>query len=189
MTVRRLIIPVTERRNEGERDWSFVKDPRQAIAAWEDRTGHRLPDGYRRFMLAFNGGRVYPRLFRYSLPLKHYPSVEPITILNPFYSWDSAERYWHGEVYRRGTPPDMFFIGCDPGGLQILMSVRAEDYGQIFCWVHSTNVWGTDGNDRLWHQADSFENFLDTLFDEPDESDYKSWNRPGYDKLAKPLVF
>jgi hypothetical protein len=189
MPNRRLIIPVTERWNEGERDWSFVKDPRQDIIDWERRTGHVLPDGYRRFMFVFNGGRVYPRIFHYNVPLERYPSAEPITVVNPFYSWASAERYWRGEIYRRGTPPDMLFIGCDPGGLEILMSLRPQDYGQIFCWVHSTNIWGTDGNDQIWHQADSFEAFLASLYDEPDESDYKIWNRPGYGSLAKPLVF
>jgi hypothetical protein len=29
------IAPTTERWNEGERDWSFVKDPRADIEAWE----------------------------------------------------------------------------------------------------------------------------------------------------------
>jgi hypothetical protein len=55
--------------------------------------------------------------------------------------------------------------------------------------VHSTNIWGTDGNDRIWHQAGSFEAFLESLYDEPDASDYENWHVPIFDKLAKPLVF
>jgi hypothetical protein len=189
MSTRRLIAPLTERWNEGERDWSYVKDPSEDIARWERTTGLSLPDAYRRFMLAFNGGRIYPRLFRYTVPLEFYPSTEPVTYVNPFYSWADAERYWRGDVYDRGTPPDMLFIGCNPGGLEILLSLRPADFGQIFCWLHSTNIWGTDGNDRLWLQAVSFEAFLDSLYDEPDGSDYDDWRRPIYDKLAKPLVF
>ncbi|MBD2748177.1 SMI1/KNR4 family protein [Microvirga sp. BT688] len=64
MSTRRLIAPLTERWNEGEQDWFYVKDPSEDIARWEGSTGHSLPDAYRRFMLAFNGGCVYPRLFR-----------------------------------------------------------------------------------------------------------------------------
>lgn len=189
MSGRRLIAPVTEHWNEGEQDWSYVKDPSHDIHCWEEHTGLNLPDSYRRFMLTFNGGRVYPRLFRYNVPLERYFSAEPITFVSPFYSWADAERYWRGDIYGKGNPPDMLFIGCDPGGLEILMSLRAKDYGQIFCWVHSTNIWGTDGNDKIWHQAPSFEAFIDSLYDEPDESDYEGWHIPLYDKLAKPLVF
>lgn len=178
-----------ERWNEGEGDWSFVKDPRQAIIAWESKTGHILPSGYRRFMLAFNGGCVYPRLFRYSVPLNLYPSVEPVTFVDPFYSWEMAEKYWNGEIFHRGTPPEMAFIGCNPGGLEILMSLRKKDHGHIFCWLHSTSPWGTDGNDQLWHQANSFEEFLGSLYDKPDGSDYEDWHIPLYSELAKPLVF
>lgn len=189
MSFKRLIAPVTERWNEGERDWSFVKDPSRDIVAWESRTGHALPDSYRRFMLAFNGGRVYPRLFRSAVPLERYPFIEPVTFVDPFYSWADVEEYSRGDVYGRGTPPDMLFIGSDPCGLEILMSLRAADYGQIFCWVHSMNIWGTDGNDWVWNQAPSFEAFLDLLHDEPDASDYEGWHIPIYDRLAKPLVF
>jgi hypothetical protein len=189
MSSRRLIAPVTERWNQGERDWSYVKDPSQDIARWEISTGLALPDKYRRFMLKFNGGRVYPRIFQYNVPLTQYPSNEPVTVVNPFYSWTAAEKHWRGDIYGRGTPPEMLFIGCDPGGLEILLSLRPKDFGHIFCWVHSTNIWGTDGNDQIWHQASSFEAFLDSLYDESDGSDYDDWHVPIYDKLAKELVF
>jgi hypothetical protein len=189
MIPQRLIVPVTERWNEGERDWSYVKDSSQDIVLWETSTGHHLPEGYRRFMLKFNGGSVYPRLFRYSVPLDLHPSTEPVTLVDPFYSWADVEAYSHGDTYGRGNPPDMLFIGCNPGGLEILLSLRPTDFGQIFCWPHNKTIWGTDGNDQIWYQAPSFEAFLDSLYEEADGSDYEHWHVPIYDKLAKPLVF
>ena len=69
------------------------------MVRWEKSTGLSLPDAYRRFMLAFNGGRVYPRLFRYTVPLEFYPSTEPVTYVDPFYPWAGAERYWRGDIY------------------------------------------------------------------------------------------
>lgn len=185
----RIIAPITEGWDRGERDWSYVVDPRQAIEAWEARTGLALPDGFRRFMLAFNGGRPHPRLFRYTVPLERYPSTEPVTQLAPLYSWASVEAHWRGEVYGSGTPRGMLLIGCDPGGLEVLLSLRPEDAGQIFTWVHTTAPWGTEDNDQIWHQADSFEAFLDSLFDWPDGSDYRGWRVPIFDRLARPLVF
>jgi hypothetical protein len=94
-----------------------------------------------------------------------------------------------GDVYGKGNPPDMLFIGCEPGGLEILLSLRPGDRGHIFCWPHTTNIWGTDGNTQVWHQADSFDAFLGSLFDRQDGSDYAAWRRPIYDTLAKPLIY
>jgi hypothetical protein len=189
MGSKRLIAPLTERWNEGERDWSYVADPSKDIARWEHDTKQKLPDGYRRFMLKFNGGRVYPRLFRYKVPLERYPSNEPVTMVDPFYDWAYVEAHWRGEVYGKGTPPDMLIIGTNPGGLQILLSLRPVDRGHIFCWPHTSNFWGTEGNTQVWHQADSFETFLESLYDEPDGSDYAFWREPFDDELVRPLVF
>lgn len=114
---------------------------------------------------------------------------ELTTFIDPFYSWTKVETYTRGDMYGKGTPPEMLFIGCDPGGIEVLLSLRPADYGHLFCWFHSTNIWGTDDNDRIWYQAASFEAFLGSLHDEPDGSDYESWRTPLFDKLAKPLVF
>lgn len=189
MSTKRLIAPETEGWNSGERDWSYVKDASGDITRWERATGITLPDGYRRFMLAFNGGRVYPRLFQHNIPLDRYPSADPVTMVDPLYPWAQAESHWRGEVYGRGTPPDMLFVGCDPGGLEILLSLRPADLGQIFCWPHSTNLWGTDDNTQVWHQAVSFEAFLESLYDLEDSSDHAGWYVPIYDKLARRLGF
>ena len=162
MDVRRLIAPLTERWNEGERDWAFVKDPNHDIARWEESTGLSLPDGYRGFMLRFNGGRVYPRLFGRWFPRRVHHLQRPVLFVDESRTLGALK--FSCRFVRRIT--DIFF-----------------------CWFHSTNIWGTDDNDRIWYQAASFEAFLGSLHDEPDGSDYESWRTPLFDKLAKPLVF
>ena len=189
MNPNRMIAPVTDGWNRGERDWSYVADASGDISRWEQQTRRKLPGAYRRFMLRFNGGRVYPRLFRHNVPMERYPSTEPVTMVDPFYPWADVESHWRGDIYGRGTPPEMLTIGCDAGGLEILLSARREDFGHVFCWPHTRNIWGTDGNTEIWHQADSFEAFLESLYDLPDGSDYDGWHVPIYDKLAKPLAF
>lgn len=186
---KRLIAPTTAGWNKGERDWSYVADPNRDIARWEQETKHILPSDYRRFMLKFNGGRVFPRLFRYTVPLDRYPSTQPCTKVKVFYSWAEVVSYGRGDIYGKGNPADMLFIGCDPYSLEILLSLRPTDFGHIFCWVHTSTPWGTEGNTEVWHQADSFEGFLASLYDRTDGSDYGAWHVPIYDKLAKPLEF
>ncbi|MEM1199259.1 MAG: SMI1/KNR4 family protein [Pseudomonadota bacterium] len=180
-----MILPVTENWNEGERDWSYVKDARAGIADWEARAGKTLPDDYRRFMLKFNGGRLYPSLLRHNVT--HYSS-EP-TLLEYFYSWDEVIRHANKEVYFSGTPEGFLIIGGDPGGLEILLSCRDEDQGQIFCWYHTTVPWGTDDNAQVWHQAGSFSELLASLYEDESKTSHQHWYIPLCDSLAQPLEF
>lgn len=180
-----MILPVTENWNEGERDWSFVKDAREDIKVWETNAGKKLPDDYRRFMLKFNGGRVYPSLLRHNVTSY---SAEP-TILEYFYSWDDVVRHANMEVYFSGTPEGFLIIGGDPGGLEVLLSYRDEDAGKIFCWYHTTTSWGTEDNKVVWHQAESFSELLASLYDDESETSHQHWYMPVCDVLARPLQF
>lgn len=107
MDVRRLIAPLTERWNEGERDWAFVKDPNHDIARWEESTGLSLPDGYRRFMLRFNGGRVYPRLFGRWFPRRVHHLQRPVLFVDESRTVGPLKFSCH--FVRRIT--DRFFVG------------------------------------------------------------------------------
>ncbi|SCY43994.1 SMI1/KNR4 family protein [Microvirga guangxiensis] len=130
----RLIVPLPEHWYSNEPGWSSVKNPSQDIARWESETGLSLPDDYRRFMLAFNGGYVYPSHFRHGVPRNLSPHGGDATFVSQFYNWTIAERYWHGEMWGKAKPPDMFEIGSDPDGLSIFLSLRSADHGQVFCW-------------------------------------------------------
>lgn len=185
------IAPLTERWNEGEREWSFVKVPTSAIEAWEQQETLSLPDDYRRFMLRYNGGRVYPRLFRTAAALSrmlgpHQPT-DNLAQVDPIYDWAYVEAHWRGEVYGRGVPPCHLAIAGTPGSIQVLMALTADRYGRIYVWHHTTEPWGTDADCWVWPQADSFSQFLDGLFDDTDCSDFRAWRRPIYDRLAKDL--
>ena len=182
------IAPYTEGWNEGERDWSFVEDPRSQIEAWEKAEGLTLPACYRDFLLEFNGGRVYPRLFKHTIgPLAAGPYVDDTseTFVDLIYGWSTVESHWKREIYGDGVCPEYLVIAETPGDIRILMSVSPECNGKIVSWVHSTIRWGTEGNDRVYEQADSFEDFLISLYDDEEQSDYGGWRVPIYDTLAK----
>ncbi|MFK4808666.1 SMI1/KNR4 family protein [Devosia sp. ZW T5_3] len=180
--------PSVERGQEGK-SWDDVADARQPIEAWERRTGLQLPSDYKSFMLKFNGGRVYPNMFNYAVPLERYPSTEPETFLDPLYDWEYVEKIWSGEEFGEGCPPGMLDIGSNPGGLEVLLSVSGDTYGQIFNWLRSTNKWGTDGNDEVWLQAPSFRAFMDNLFDNSDRLGYDHWHLPGLAPLVRELSY
>jgi hypothetical protein len=188
------IAPVTENWNEGEHDWSFVKDPRLEIESWEQREGLSLPAAYRKFMLQYNGGRVYPRLFHTQAALQRmvgpYEPTSDVTFVDPILPWADVEAHWRGETYERGVPPLHLVFAQTPGFIQLLMALTPENHGQILTWIHSSDDWGSENNSQLFPVANSFSEFLKGLYDEKDEdgyTDYQGWHMPLYDTLAKEL--
>lgn len=186
-----LIAPYTENWNKGECDWSFVKDPRVAIENWEKQENISLPPDYRNFLLKFNGGRVYPRLFTHTIgALQAGPYVDSssVTYVGIIYSWATVESHWRRETYGDGVPPNYLIFADTPGGIELLMSMNRDDYGKIYTWPHCSDIWGTDRNTKIYYQANNFTQLLKSLFDDDEQSDYEGWHRPIYDKLAKELV-
>ncbi|MBA8881473.1 SMI1/KNR4 family protein [Phyllobacterium myrsinacearum] len=167
--------------------WDDVPNPAADVAAFERENNIKLPDGYRRFMLAYNGGRVYPCMFTYTVPLEIYPSTEPVTFLDPLYDWAYAMQLWNGDIYLGSNPPNMLIIGSDPGGLQVLLSLRKDSYGKVFTWVQSQDSRGVEGNDMIYLQANSFRDFIASLFDNANRDAYSYWHRPGLADLERKL--
>jgi hypothetical protein len=181
------IAPYTEGWNEGQRDWSFVRDPRIAIEAWETREGIHLPEDYRKFMLQFNGGYVYPRIFRHNIPKTAMPLGNDEMPVDPIYDWRTVEGHWRGETYGLGIPPRHLAIAGTPGSLELLMALDDPNFGSIFAWVQSGSIYGTDTNVEIYPQAGGFTEFLMSLHDDAERSDHDAWHLPIFDKLAKEL--
>jgi len=173
------IAPTTERWNDSEQDWSFVEDPRPGIEAWEQREGLRLPDAYRRFLLEYNGGAVYPRLF----------NVPPFgeNYADRIFRWATVQSHWRGETYGQGVPPGHLVFAETPGSIQLLMALTPGQHGRIFAWSHSTDIWGTDRNTRTFPLADDFTAFLRSLYDDDANTDYNAWRTPARERLARDL--
>jgi hypothetical protein len=91
-------------------------DPAQAPAAmirWEQANGITLPDDYRAFMQRYDGGRVCPLIFNYTIPRDRYPTSDPVpaSYLDPLYDWAMVENIWNGGIFSRRNPPSMLVIG------------------------------------------------------------------------------
>lgn len=183
------IVPNTERWNEGERDWAFVPNPEFDVARWEQRTGLHLPKDYRQFLLKFNGGSIYPRLFKHrssELPIQSNSSEE---IVDRLYRWDQVEKLHDGDSYGKGIPPGYLCIAETPGLLEILVSCNATDHGMIYGWRRSSASWGTGSNAMKDLLASSFTSFLEELYDDVEQSDHDNWLLPAYAPLIRELQF
>jgi hypothetical protein len=184
------IAPYTKRWNDGEKDWSFVANPSDEISSWERVQGITLPKDYRDFLVRYNGGKVYPRMFKHKMgSLQAGPFIDDsgVTYLDLLYPWETVEMHWQGKTYGQGVPSRHLVIGENPGGIQVLMSLLQHDKGSIYSWFHSRTPWGKVGNTEKYLLANSFSEFLTGLYD--DGNDYDDWHIPLYDTLARELEY
>lgn len=161
-----------------EDTWAPIGVTAAAIEDWEKRTGLRLPAVYRTFMRRYNGGHPFPLMFRHGLPTDVSPSGDLETLLDTLYQWSVVEEIWSGAAYGHATPPGMLFIGADIGTLEVLLSVRPEDYGAIYLWRHSLDPWGKGANTRLWPQAGCFSAFMENLYENDAGDGAAHWHEP-----------
>ncbi|MBM7069276.1 SMI1/KNR4 family protein [Actibacterium sp. 188UL27-1] len=150
------------------------------IAAFEAANDLKLPDDYRTFLLAHDGGYPYPNVFQMAIPPGRLSITDPTTFLDVFYSWPEIAAHTREETYGTATPPRHLLIAENPGGVQVLLSLRPQTHGRVFLWIHTDAKWGTDGNDEtaLFPQASSFTAFVTSLTDTADKIGYDHWAIP-----------
>ncbi len=172
------IIPITERWNQGEQDWTYVENPSASISAWEQKCGVRLPTDYRNFLLKFNGGRVFPRRFYHGIPSDRLPGVNRYIQLGIIYAWKKVMDYQVESPWRESVPPDHIVIADTPGEVEVLMSLEQNQFGAVFSWMRSGSKWGTPENCVTYPLAKSFSLFLKMQFDDEGASDLPRFARP-----------
>ena len=122
--------------------------------------GHALPEPYRSFLLAHNGGCPDPCAFTVLDPLA---GERIIGRVNELYECDELPRMMG--LYRGRIPPDLLPIGDDEDGNQILLRVAGPGIGRVYLWDHRhEHSPPTHGNCALL--ADRFDQLLSRLFDD-----------------------
>lgn len=140
--------------------------PATAIEQWQMEGGVSLPADYRNYVERYGANYIYPNAFVQKIPQEIYGESDGYSILEKVYGWDYVVKNWRKEIYGEGTPDGCLVIG-DAQGFQVLLSLRREDFGVVYCWMPTTHTWGGPGNnaDFLYLQANSFSEFLASLFD------------------------
>ncbi len=159
------------------------------IDQWERSHSRKLPVDYTSFLTTYNGGRIYPSIFNVQQPPEVWGMSDFSTFLDPLYDWQHAAELWSGSTYLDGTPPGMFFLGCNPGGLEMLISLRPHDHGRIFSWWGSSVTWGEPGNNEsnIYVQSSNFTNFIDQMYESENEQSLSYWDSPRHRALARLL--
>ncbi|WEK05957.1 MAG: SMI1/KNR4 family protein [Candidatus Devosia phytovorans] len=160
----------------------------EAIEAWEHSSGMRLPNDYRAFMTRYNGGRVYPLMFRHTA---REPGDEPNPtehFLDPLNDWHRVVT-WREELGDR-LPMESLVIGRDPGLIELVLSLRPHDHGHVYSWVRNHGgTWSSPENDYLCLQAPSFRTFVESLYEDEDGDGHDYWDMQSGEPEACRLDF
>jgi hypothetical protein len=126
-----------------------------AVRAFEHALRLALPEPYRAFLLACNGGS----------PIRAAFSIDDwgTTVVNEFFGLNrSHEAYnldWVAERAKHYLPDNVISIGADPGGYHICLGVSGGGLG----WIYLADTSGK--YKQLLRVASDFRAFLDLLVD------------------------
>ncbi len=139
-----------------------------ALSAAEQALGVQLPDEYRGFMLAHNGGRPEPDGFDISWRPEQASAAAAgrRALLSWFFSiYEQREENLlvANQVDFRGRlPAGTLAIGRDPGGNLLLLRTAGPRRGELLYWLREGEV--EEGQapteDNVGFVADSFDDFL-----------------------------
>jgi hypothetical protein len=114
--------------------------PEQRIRGFEARIGASLPDDYRQFLAACNGGSV-GGAFWYKGPTPDGRHAEAgVHHIGGLRDESHFSLEWKRAIYQEKTevriPLDLLWIMGDPFGNAICLGIRAEHRGRVYFWDH-----------------------------------------------------
>jgi hypothetical protein len=136
------------------------------IRAFEQSYGHPLPDDYRQFLLAVNGGSLDGANCEFDQG-----------VVNRLFSLEDTDDDERDLATRANwsrpmlPSPDLLFIGHDGFSNRILLALAGEHRGEVWFMLAGDDARPDNANPRvLWHDrrdmrklANSFEQFMRSL--------------------------
>jgi cell wall assembly regulator SMI1 len=133
---------------------------RSRLRAFEAQIGATLPEDYRAFLIAYNGGAVSRTHF-------HISEAEGDSTLASFYGLHDGPTWARLDAafadYRGRIPAWLLPIAADEGGNAICLGLTGEDRGRIYFWDHECE--GAAPDIAVTRIAPSFRVFCDHLFE------------------------
>ncbi|MGH0004278.1 SMI1/KNR4 family protein [Pseudovibrio ascidiaceicola] len=174
-----------------ENEWQAVAQIEGLISKWEAETQITLPEDYKAFMVKYNGGRVYPCLFKHNVPQELWQMDDDIEVL-----LDSIFR-WQYALERRGDrlefneiPEKSLIIGTDPGGTELGLSMEENSFGKVYLIYFAVGPEDDEPVMRTSLLANSFREFVfDKLYENADRDGYELWYTPNTKKYARKVEF
>ena len=135
----------------------------EQLSAFELRHGLSLPEDYRQFMIAHNGGVPIPDAIDFLHGRKKNTSnVRILYSIIPGDDWASLDKTmqaYKGRIISEGVP-----VGEDSGGNQYVLVCSGGKCGQVYFWDHE-NEPNKPGYRNMSYIAASFGEFLDKLYE------------------------
>jgi cell wall assembly regulator SMI1 len=131
---------------------AFGQADEEQIQSFERLVGHRLPDGYRRFLLQHNGGQ--PLNDEFEVPAWGVTGVQYFFGLQVD---DGYDLRWNQEVVADRLPVGVIPIATDSGGNAVCLGISGEQFDRVLFWDHE------DEAVCLVPLAATFEDFVNHL--------------------------
>ena len=130
------------------------------LREFEAQIGGMLPEDYRAFLIANNGGAVSPTNF-------HISEAEGDSTLANFYGLHDGPTWARLDAafvdYRGRISAWLLPIAADEGGNAICLGLTGEHRGRVYFWDHEHE--GDDAEIAITPIAPSFSAFCDGLFE------------------------
>ena len=159
--------------------WKSKDSSEKAFQSLEQVLGSSLPADYRQFLLEYDGGSPYPLIFHFSLD-----EDDPERFLDRLHCCDRVKDLFLAKPFGDGIPFGMLIIGEDPGGLQVLISLKEEDFGRVYALYPVSEP----PNSSLVFLAEDFRTFLGLLFETEERIGWEHWYTPRRKSQCRPLL-
>ena len=139
--------------------------PASKLLAFEHALGCRLPEDYRAFLIACNGGFVGGSLW-FTGPTPTGDRADAgVHHIGGFREEPHFSLEWARDCYAGRIPDDLLWVMDDPFGNAICLGVHGEHQGKVFFWDHENEPdeeWegSVEGAGNLQLLANSFAEFV-----------------------------
>jgi hypothetical protein len=152
----------------------FIPVTSEKIEGFCKKFGLDMPDGYKSFLLKYNGGRFKECLVKLIEPINNpNDNIAVVSFLYGFVDkmpspYDMYDLYKEHRAFNDRVPKEFIVIGEDPGGNQICLCVEGNNYGKVYFWDHEEEV--DEGKkptyDNVYLISNSFIDFINSLYED-----------------------
>lgn len=144
----------------------------QQIRQLESDIGHALPDDYKRFLLAHNGGQLRPET-KFSTTEENWHSLHRLFTFDPVDDEHDDIRGYHAGM-SEFMPTAFCPIGITSVGDNVYIDLAEERFGSIYVHLHDVPQLSCSVDDQsIEYVCDSFTEFLRVQIIENEPSDWE----------------